>query len=324
MDTPDPYRTLGLTAAATQAELKHAYRKLARRFHPDVSKEPDAEARFKELAAAYESVGTVEARAAHDTSVLQAAAEARFRAESAAAPQGEGFGFGFRPARHGGRGGRRAAREADEWAQLQALMERARGGGAQAAGADQTASLEVAIEDAYTGAQRTITLQSKHTRADGQTEQRTRTLEVGIPKGIRGGQQLRLAGQGEEAWGEGAAGDLLLRVDFAPHARYRVEGADVLFTLALAPWEAALGAEVACATPSGELLLKVPRACASGRRLRLKGRGLPASAGGLAAGDAFAEVQIALPPADTPEAETAYRALEAACKGFAPRAAAAA
>jgi curved DNA-binding protein len=316
MDTPDPYRTLGLTAAATQTELKHAYRKLARRFHPDVSKEPDAEARFKELASAYALVGTAEARAVHDANVLQAAADARFRAGPGAAREGDGFGFGFRPRRHGGK---RAAREAEEWAQLQALMERTRGGG-EAAGADQTTRLEIAIEDAYTGAQRTITLESSHGRA----APRSRTLEVVIPKGVRAGQRLRLAGLGEEGGAGGAAGDLLLHVEFAPHPRYRVEGADVLFTLALAPWEAALGAEVACATPSGELLLKVPRACASGRRLRLKGRGLPATAGGLGAGDAYAEVQIALPPADTPEVEAAYRGLEAACQRFAPRSAGAA
>ena len=171
------------------------------------------------------------------------------------------------------------------------------------------------MEDAYRGARRTLTLQVPAVDARGRLRWQPRHLEVDIPKGIRPGQHLRLAGQGGAST-EGPAGDLYLEVEFRPHALFRVEDRDVYFELPVAPWEAALGATVMARTPEGLVELRVPPNSGAGRKLRLKGKGLP----GQPPGDLYAVLSIALPPADSAAAQQAYRAMASAFD-FNPRAA---
>jgi curved DNA-binding protein len=182
-------------------------------------------------------------------------------------------------------------------------------------GADHHARIEIALEDAYRGARHTITLRMPVIDAQGQAGVHERQVEVNIPKGVRPGQHLRLAGLGEPGSGAVPAGDLYLEIAFRPHPRFRVDGADLWFDLPVSPWEAALGATVNAPTPDGEVALGVPAGSASGRKLRLKGRGLP----GKTPGDLYAVLQVALPKADTDAAREAYAALARAFPDHDPR-----
>ena len=172
------------------------------------------------------------------------------------------------------------------------------------------------LEDAYRGAQRSISLRVPVLDAEGRGVLQERTLAINIPKGIREGQHLRLAGQGGPGLGDAPAGDLFLEIEFNTHRLYRVVGRDVYVDLPLAPWEAALGASVAVPTPDGEVELTIPPGSAAGRKLRLKGKGIPGSP----AGDLYAVLTIALPPAGSDMAKHAYAALKAAAPDFDPRA----
>jgi curved DNA-binding protein len=178
--------------------------------------------------------------------------------------------------------------------------------GFQIRGEDHHAKVMVDLADSYKGATRSITLQIPELTADGHVTTRDRTLKVRIPKGIRQGQQIRLAGQGGAGYGGGEAGDLYLELEFSPHKQCRVEGADVYLDLPLAPWEAALGAKVKVPTPSGAIDLKIPPNSQAGKKLRLKGRGIPARQ----AGDLYVVLQIALPPADSEEHRRIYEKMK--------------
>ncbi|HWH83033.1 MAG TPA: DnaJ C-terminal domain-containing protein [Burkholderiaceae bacterium] len=324
MEFKDYYKTLGVTRDATADDVKRAYRKLARQYHPDVSKEPDAEARFKEIGEASEVLRDPEKRAAYDAAGSQweqqrASGGAR-GAQGFEPPPGWDAGFEF-----SGRGGDDGDPfgGGDHSDFFEALFGRAaragRGGGARRteamAGQDHHAKVVIALEDAYTGAQRSLTLRMPALDESGRGVLRERTLDVTIPKGVREGQHLRLAGQGGPGLGDGPAGDLYLEIAFAPDPRWRVDGRDVYADLRLAPWEAALGAAVDVGTPDGTLALTIPPGSAAGRKLRLKGRGIP----GHPAGDFYVVLTIALPPADTPAARAAYEAFAGAFQ-FDPRA----
>jgi curved DNA-binding protein len=184
-----------------------------------------------------------------------------------------------------------------------------------AQGEDHHAKVLIDVEDAYRGAERTITLRAPVEGADGRVEMQERTLDVHIPKGIRPGQHLRLAGQGNAGIGGGKPGDLYLEIAFNPNSRFRVDGADVYVDLPLAPWEAALGASVDVPTPDGTVQLTVPKGSAAGRKLRLKGRGLP----GKNPGDLYAVLAIVVPKAETDAARVAYESLAKAFPNFQPR-----
>jgi curved DNA-binding protein len=162
------------------------------------------------------------------------------------------------------------------------------------------------LEDAFHGATRTITLHAPEVDAQGHVITHERTLNVHIPKGVKQGQQIRLAGQGSPGFGGGSAGDLYLEVEFKPHPFYRVEGRDLYLELPVAPWEAALGAQVKAPTPGGIIDLKIPPGSSSGRKLRLKGRGIP----GKTPGDLYAVLRIALPPGNSERARDFYRKME--------------
>jgi len=296
----DYYAVMGVGRDAPQDEIKRAYRKLARKYHPDVSKEPDAEARFKELGEAYEVLKDPEKRAAYDGLGANWKAGQDFRPPP---DWNEGFEF------HGGGFTGATPEQFSDF--FDSLFGRAAPGGSfthstrhafHARGEDTYAKILIDLEDAYTGKSRAVTLEHTEIGADGRPAVRTRTLNVRIPKGVRQGQHIRLAAQGSPGIGKGGRGDLFLEVEFRPHRYYRVEGRDVFIDLPVAPWEAALGATVKVTTPSGDVDLTIPPNSANGRKLRLKNRGIPAKE----PGDLYVVLNIALPKADTEAAKAAY------------------
>jgi len=314
MQYKDYYKIMGVKKDATQDEIKRAYRKLARKYHPDVSKEPDAEKKFKEVGEAYEVLKDPEKRAAYDQLGSNWKAGQEFHP-----PPDWDAGFEFR-------GGGYTPGDASAFSDFfESLFGRgfgggftaARGGGAQfrAQGEDHHAKVLIDLEDAFHGATRTITLHAPEVDAQGHVVTHERTLNVHIPKGVKPGQQIRLAGQGSPGFGGGGAGDLYLEVEFKPHPFYRVEGRDLYLDLPVAPWEAALGAQVKAPTPGGIIDLKIPPGSSSGRKLRLKGRGIP----GRSPGDLYAVLHIALPPGSSERAKDFYRRM-AQEMAFNPRA----
>ena len=262
----DHYATLGVARTATHDEIRKAYRKLARKFHPDVSQEPNAQEQF------------------------MAAAEAHRQEE-------DPFEAMFAHA-----AGRSRRREGPRYRE-------------PVPGRDHHAGLEVALIDLYQGARRTVSLRLPVVDAAGLASLQTRHLEVDIPKGLRPGQRLRLAGQGGAGEDGAAAGDLYLDITLQPHPLFRVDGRDVQVDLPTAPWEAVLGATVTAPTPEGDVQLTIPPGSTPGRRLRLKGRGLP----GHPAGDLYAVLHIALPPATTEDERQAYQAMAQAFPRYQPR-----
>jgi len=298
MEYKDYYDIMGVSRNATQDEIKRAYRKLARKYHPDVSKEAGAELKFKELGEANEVLKDPEKRAAYDQLGSNWQAHQDFHP-----PPDWGTGFEFHGAPPGGGG----AQEFSDF--FETLFGRARspgGRGFQMQGEDHHAKILIDLEDSFKGAARSISLQMPEVTPDGHVTTRQRTLKVSIPRGVRQGQQIRLGGQGGTGMGSGNAGDLYLEVEFKPHGYYRVEGADVYLELPVAPWEAALGASIRVPTPLGSVGLKIPPGSQAGKKLRLKGRGIPAKT----PGDLFVVVQIALPPADNDKARGIYRRMQ--------------
>ena len=314
MEYKDYYQALGVPKTASADDIKKAYRKLVRKYHPDVSKEADADKKTKELNEAYGVLGDAEKRAAYDELGRGGYRDGQqFRP-----PPGWGGGQGGMGGR-GATGDGGAAFDSDFFADLFAnLGGRGRGrgpgggpGGGRARGEDSRAALEIDLADTYRGASRTVSVRLTESDAHGRQVARERTLDVNIPQGITAGQQLRLAGQGHPGGGGAPAGDLYLEIRFKHHPRYRVEGRDVYETVPVAPWEAALGAEIDVPTPSGHVTVTVPAASQSGRKLRLKGRGIPAAGAAQtgAAGDLYLLLEVVLPPADTEQARKAYETM---------------
>jgi curved DNA-binding protein len=303
----DYYKVMGVARDATEAQIKQAYRKLARKYHPDVSKEKDAEARFKEVGEAYEVLKSPEKRAAYDQLGQRRPGE-EFRP-----PPDWGSGFEFSGA---GPGNSTYSDFFDSLFGAQARSGRgARGDFHPDRGEDHHAKVLLDLEASLQGGARTFTLRMPEIDDEGRLVSKDRTLNVQVPKGILAGQQIRLAGQGARAPGGGTQGDLYIEVDFSPHPLYRVEGRDLSMELPVAPWEAALGATVKTPTPNGTVDLKIPPGSHAGSKLRLRGRGIPATP----PGDFYVVLQIALPPANDDEAKAAYAAF-AAVLPFNPRA----
>lgn len=298
MEFKDYYKILGLSRDAAQDEVKRAYRKLARKYHPDVSEEPDGEERFKEVGEAYEVLKDPEKRAAYDQLGTQWQSGQDFRP-----PPDWNEGFEFSGA--GFTGGDASAYS--EFFESLFGQEFARGGARprrsfRMRGEDHHARILVGLEDTFEGATRAITLHAPELTEDGYVKTRERTLNVRIPKGIREGQQIRLTGQGGPALGDAPAGDLYLAVEFKPHRHFRADASDLFIDLPVAPWEAALGANVKVPTPSGTVDLRIPPGSYQGRKLRLKGRGIPSKK----PGNLYVVLQVALPPADTTAAKELY------------------
>ena len=317
MKFKDYYETLGVARGATEADIKSAYRKLARKYHPDVNKEKDAEERFKEVGEAYAVLKDTEKRAAYD----QMGSNWKSGQDFTPPPNwNEGFEFS-----DGGFGG--GGYEGDQSEFFESLFGRGkhrqggRGGysrqdqGMHFKGQDHHAKILIDLADAYNGAKRTIALHMPTLDASGHVTTQERKLDVSIPKGIKAGQNLRLSGQGGPGMGEGGAGDLYLEIDFHPNPIYRVDGKDVYLDLPLAPWEAALGTTVKVPTPAGTTLeLTIPANTIAGRKMRLKGKGIPSKE----PGDLYVVTIIATPPADTDAQKEAYQAFEKAFE-FNPR-----
>jgi len=280
MEYKDYYEILGVPKDVSKENLKKSYRKLARKYHPDVSKEADAEAKFKELGEAYEVLKDPEKRAQYDQ-----------------------FGSNYKngqsftpPPGWGQQGGAAGAGNFSSF--FDSMFGGGMGGGGDnfyAKGDDVKTKITISLEDAFQGAKKTIR------RPSGSNQ--TGTLNVKIPAGITTGKKIRLSGQGLAGMGGSNPGDLFLEIAIAPHAHYRLEDKDIYLDLPLAPWEAALGAKVTVPTLAGKINLKIPAGAKSGQKMRLKGRGLPSKE----AGDQFVVLQIMTPPADTDAAKQLYQ-----------------
>lgn len=305
----DYYQTLGVPRDATEEQIRSAYRKLARRYHPDVNKSADATERFKQLGEAYEVLKDAEKRRRYDALGANWREGQEFTPPPGWGPEGsvhyqtvdlgdlglggEGADFSdFFSAIFGGgtgTGTRRARRPR------------------RARGEDVEAELAVPLEDVYRGAVKTVTLSQPEVGPDGRLHEATRSYEVRIPPGTREGARLRLAGQGTQGAGGGASGDLYMRIRLQPHPRFRVEGADLHVQVPVAPWEAALGAEVPVSTLDGTVQARLPAGTGSGRRLRLRGLGLPDSGG--RRGDLYAEVRVDVPRTLAPREKELFEEL---------------
>ncbi|MBU3631915.1 DnaJ C-terminal domain-containing protein [Polynucleobacter sp. AP-Feld-500C-C5] len=314
----DYYETLGVARTATEAEIKAAYRKLARKYHPDVNKEAGAEEQFKEIGEAYAVLKDTEKRAAYD----------RFGAnwkngQDFTPPPNWNEGFEYSDTNYGGgHPGYGGGFEGDQSEFFESLFGRGKhrqGGrgsnsgnprqGMNFKGQDHHAKILIDLADAYNGAKLTIALHMPTQDASGHVTTQERKLDVSIPKGIKAGQNLRLSGQGGPGIGEGPAGDLYLEIEFHQSPIYRVDGKDVFIDIPLAPWEATLGTTVNIPTPAGSTLeLKIPAGTVAGRKMRLKGKGIPSAE----PGDLFVVPTIALPPADSDAHKEAYQAFEKA------------
>jgi curved DNA-binding protein len=293
MEFKDYYEVMGLSRDASAEDIKRAYRRLARKYHPDVSKEPDAEERFKQLGEAYEVLRDPEKRAAYDALGKDWKAGQEFRPppdweqafRSSPGPDAADSTFSdFFESLFGG----------------EAFHPR---GGFAARGRDFSARLPLTLEEAYRGTTRTLNLGVPEIDPAGRVTQRTRTVNVRIPPGAVDGQRIRLPAQGGAGVGGGGPGDIFAIIDILPHRHFRNAARDILLDLPVTPWEAALGATVKVPTLGGAVDLKIPKGSRAAQRLRLKGRGLP----GNPPGDQLVTLQIVAPAASSPEAEALYR-----------------
>lgn len=300
MKYKDYYDILGVSRDASTDEITKAYRKLARKYHPDVSKEADAQQRFQDVGEAYEVLKDKDKRKAYDRLGANWKAGQDFQPPPGWDFQGDMGDLGgmggvsdFFSSLFGGSGGF-SANFGGRGGGFEELFGGRRGGRGRGKGQDIEAQLDINLEDSYAGSERTITLS-----ADSQFNQ-GRSLKVKIPKGVLPGQRIRLSGQGNP--GPAAPGDLFLEIQFRPHKHYRVEGKDVYLNLPIAPWEAALGGKIEVPTPSGTIGLNIPAGSQSGRKLRLKGRGIPAKQ----PGDLYVVLQVHVPEAESDEAKALF------------------
>lgn len=304
MEYKDYYKVLGVPRTADADEIKRAYRKLARQYHPDKNKAKGAEDKFKEINEANDVLGDAKKRQAYDQLGANWRAGERFTPPPGWNFEGGGAGFGRGGARAGAAGFGSGGNFSDFFS---TLFGGAGAGGFNGGGfddedpafghsQDQRAKLSISLEDSYNGATRNISVGG-------------RTLNVRIPKGVTAGQTIRLAGQGTNG------GNLLLEIDFAAHPQFQLEGRDVHVSVPVAPWEAALGGKVPVPTLGGTVELNLPASTQAGKKLRLKGRGLPAAT----PGDEIVTIQIATPPAASDEDKAFYEQMKERFAAFAPR-----
>ncbi len=302
MEYHDYYKTLGVARDASQDEIKKQYRRLARKYHPDVSKEANAEQKFKEIAEAYEVLKDPEKRSSYDQLGSNWKAGQEFRPppgwEQAFGGGGAHFGGGM------GGGGFSDFFESVFGGGMGAGMGGAGFSGGPQQPSSQTLRITIRLQESYEGGRRKVMI--PEFGPNGQETGQHKKLEIRIPKGIQEGKKIRLAGQGPSAMPGGARGDLLLEIHFETDSLFTLEGQNILLTLPITPWEAALGGKVTVPTLGGNVELKIAAGAQSGQKMRLKGRGLP----GKPSGDQMVTLQIQTPPADTPILEQLYRSLE--------------
>ena len=312
MDFKDYYALLGVSESATAEEIKKAYRKLARKYHPDVSKETDADARFKEVGEAYEVLKDAEKRAEYD----------ELRKYGHRGPGGFEPPPGWQSRSHFGGGG---YTEADAQHFSDFLEQIFGGGGARSGfqrqqghrmrGEDIHARLALFLEEAFAGCEKQVQFTTHEPDPQGRLVPRLKTLNVKIPAGVRDGQPIRLKGQGAPGFGQGEPGDLFIEIELAPHPLFSVDGHNIQLTVPITPAEAVLGATITVPTLAGKVNVKVPKGANSGQKLRLKGKGLP----GKHPGDQIVALQVVVPPAHTPETEALYSQLAKLESSFKPR-----
>jgi curved DNA-binding protein len=299
----DYYHTLGIKRDASPAEIKKAFRKLARQYHPDVSKEPDAEVRMKEVNEAYAVLSDPEKKAAYDQLGQGYRSGQEFRPPPNWSTNFEFSTHGFDP--------KEEAEFSDFFAELFGKIRGTTKNGIfrqsriSSRGEDHHAKVILDLEDSFKGTARQTTLRIPHIASNGQVELDNRVLNIKIPKGVYEGQIIRLIGQGSPGTGNGKAGDLLLEVHFNPHSRFRVDGKHLHLTLPITPWEAALGATIPINVIGTSLKVHVPAGTQSGRQLRLSGKGIPSNP----PGDLLLEIRLVLPPADSEKAKEIYRSM---------------
>ena len=305
MDYKDYYKLMGVERDAKAEDIKRAYRRLARKYHPDVSKEANAEAKFKEVQEAYEVLKDPEKRAAYD----QLGSQWR-QGQQFTPPPDWGRDFEFTTSSYGGR---EEPGFSDFFSSLFGARSPFRGqrgggygGGFASSGEDHAAKIQIALEDAFRGGSHTVELKAPQIDEQGHVTVKPRTLKVTIPAGVIEGQKIRLSGQGSPGAGGGLAGDLYLEIGFKPHPLFQADGRDITLTLPVAPWEAALGATIKTPTLAGPVDLRIPPNAKAGQKLRLKGRGLPAAT----PGDQYVVIRIVTPPADTPAARAFYETMQ--------------
>ncbi len=311
MDYQDYYKTLGVERSADKSEIKRAYRKLARKYHPDVSKAGNAEAKFKEVGEAYEVLRDEEKRKAYD----QLGANWKDGQSGFQPPPDWSNNFDFGGAGAGRQGGRSAHGGAQH--DFSGFFDDLFGGGGGVGGHARNpakkgqnirAKVKIDLEDSLNGATRSFTLQIPEQDSQGRVLHKNRTLKVKIPKGIKAGQSIRLGKQGKPGSGGGVAGDLLLEIQFKKHKLYTVEGKDIYLNLPVAPWELMLGTKIEVPTPaasasgSSKIGIKIAADSKAGKKLRLKGRGLP----GKDAGNFYVVLQASLPPSSDAKAKVLY------------------
>jgi curved DNA-binding protein len=300
MEYKDYYKIMGLSKTATKDELKRAYKKLARKFHPDVSKEKDAEDKFKELGEAYEVLKDPEKRAAYDQLGKDWKSGQGFTP-----PPGWDAGFEFKG---GDFTGGDTSGFSDFFESLfgRQYQQDATGGHYDsqfyAQSNDRHAKIMIDLEDAYKGTTRSISLKIPQIDQEGHLINKTHTLNVKIPKGVKAGQNIRLAGQGGTGVGKGKQGDLYLEIEFNKHRYFQVSGRDIYIDLPVTPWEAAMGDTVSVPTLGGKVELKIPSGSQTDKKLRLKGRGLPGSP----PGNQYVILKLVIPPIKTDEDKSLY------------------
>ncbi|AWB35117.1 DnaJ C-terminal domain-containing protein [Orrella marina] len=312
MDTPEYYAILGVKKDATQDDIKKAYRRLARKYHPDVSKQEDAGRKMSQLNEANDVLSDPQKRSVYDQIGHRAWMQGARSTDDVRPPPGwrgqgstsqgnaEDFSEFFRDIFARGDRGQSGAGE------------QTRSGWP---GQDIHADVSISLADAYKGTTRALQLQSAKIDAQGHLVPDLRTLEVKIPVGVSQGQMIRLKGQGEPGIGQGLPGDLYLRIKVEPQGRTQVVGRDLHMPLIVTPWEAALGADIPVTTPTGTVHVTVPAGSVARRKLRLRGQGIP----GPKPGDIMLEIEIAMPSAVTPAQKSAWEGLAKAYPGFDPR-----